>query len=292
VAMSRPDALVVGSDTIVVLAGEVLGKPSDAEDAVRMLRRLAGEEHEVFTGIAVSHRGHVGSGVERVRVRIRRLGAGEAEAYAATGEPLDKAGAYGIQGYGSALVEWIEGDFFAVMGLPVVRMLRIIERFGWRYAFGRLERVEDTESAEAGSEGAFATPREYIRHTANVPIEVRAVPGAPAQTRSGVNVSVGGLSFVSEEYLEPGRTIDLKISAVEPPFEAHARVVWCRPEEDEYCVGAQFLDANDAFRARMVEQVCTIERYRQEVLEQEGRTLTTEAAATEWIGKFANRFPG
>jgi septum formation protein len=73
-------------------------------------------------------------------VRFRPLDRAECEAYVATGEPLDKAGAYGIQGYGSSIVQAIEGDFFAVMGLPVVRTLELLRRHGWRYAFGSLER--------------------------------------------------------------------------------------------------------------------------------------------------------
>lgn len=136
VAHDRPDALVIGSDTIVVLRNDVLGKPRDEADAVRMLGRLSGRDHEVHTGVAVAHDGRIESTVERVRVHFRDLDEGEARAYVATGEPLDKAGAYGIQGYGSALVERVEGDYFAVMGLPVVRTLELIERFGWRYRFG------------------------------------------------------------------------------------------------------------------------------------------------------------
>jgi septum formation protein len=139
VAVSRPDALVVGSDTIVVVDGDVLGKPRDEAQAVEMLLRLSGREHEVCTGIAVALGGRVESGLERVRVRFREMDSRACREYAATGEPMDKAGAYGIQGFGSANVEAIEGDYFAVMGLPVVRMLRLIERFGYRYAFGRLE---------------------------------------------------------------------------------------------------------------------------------------------------------
>jgi septum formation protein len=141
VARDRPAALVVGSDTIVVLGRDVLGKPRDTRDAVEMLLRLEGREHEVHTGIAVAHGGRIESGVERVRVRFRPLDRAGCEAYVATGEPMDKAGAYGIQGFGSALVEGITGDYFAVMGLPVVRMLGLIERFGWRYAFGAWRRV-------------------------------------------------------------------------------------------------------------------------------------------------------
>lgn len=140
-AREHPDALVVGSDTIVVLGSEVMGKPRDADDAVRMLLALAGREHEVHTGIAVSYGGQTESALERVQVRVRPLDRAPIEAYVATGEPLDKAGAYGIQGYGSAIVEGITGDFFAVMGLPVVRMLELVERFGWRYNFGTWERA-------------------------------------------------------------------------------------------------------------------------------------------------------
>jgi septum formation protein len=83
----------------------------------------------------VARGARVESAIERVRVRFRALDRATWEAYVATGEPMDKAGAYGIQGFGSAVVEGIEGDFFAVMGLPTVRMLSLLERFGWRYAF-------------------------------------------------------------------------------------------------------------------------------------------------------------
>jgi septum formation protein len=141
IAGSRPDALVIGSDTIVVVDGDVLGKPRDVAHAVEMLMRLSGREHEVCTGVAVAHGGQVESGLERVQVRFRVLDRAECEAYVATGEPMDKAGAYGIQGFGSALVQGITGDYFAVMGLPVVRMLGLIKRFGWRYDFGRLTRA-------------------------------------------------------------------------------------------------------------------------------------------------------
>jgi septum formation protein len=142
IAAGRPEALVVGSDTIVVIDGEVLGKPRDRDHAIEMLTRLSGREHEVCTGVAIAHRGKVESDLERVRVRFRTLDARACEEYVATGEPMDKAGAYGIQGFGSALVEGIEGDYFAVMGLPVVRMLDLIARFGWRYGFGTLYRAD------------------------------------------------------------------------------------------------------------------------------------------------------
>ena len=137
----------------------------------------------------------------------------------------------------------------------------------------------------------FNPRRAFIRHTAGVPIEVRAVPGSEPLTLESSNVSVGGISFTSEVDFPLGSIIDIRIGEVDPPFEAHARVVWTSPEGDRFCIGVNFLDATDAFRARMVEQVCSIERYRREVEEREGRVLTAPEAAAEWIGKYAGRFP-
>lgn len=133
--------------------------------------------------------------------------------------------------------------------------------------------------------------REFIRHTADVPIEVRTVAGRARRHRRGVNVSFGGLAFTSDEYLEPGSTIDIRIAEVKPPFEAHAQVAWCRPEAEGYAVGVKFLDSGAAFRSRMVEQVCSINAYRREVELREGRSLTPEEAATEWIARYGGRFP-
>jgi septum formation protein len=138
VARAAPDALVIGSDTIVLLDSDVLGKPRDRDEAVRMLMRLSGRDHEVYTAVAVAHGERMESALERVRVRFRRLDRAECEAYVDTGEPMDKAGGFGIQGYRSSLVESIVGDYFAVMGLPVVRTLELIRRHGWRYTFGAL----------------------------------------------------------------------------------------------------------------------------------------------------------
>jgi hypothetical protein len=138
----------------------------------------------------------------------------------------------------------------------------------------------------------FSPPRRFIRHTADVPIQVSTVPGRPARRQPGINVSEGGLSFVSEEKIPIGATIDIRIDQVEPPFEARARVVWIRPQdEDGWCVGAQFLDTADTFRARMVEQVCAIDQYRRKVESEEGRVLDRAEAAQEWITKYAGRFP-
>lgn len=140
VARLRPHSLVIGCDTLVVLDDEVLGKPEDPEDAVRMLLRLQGREHRVETGIAiVAPGGRVKSSVEGVRVRFRPFDRCTAEEYVSTGEPLDKAGSYGIQGYGATLVDGIEGDYFAVMGLPIARLISLMRALGWRYNFRGFE---------------------------------------------------------------------------------------------------------------------------------------------------------
>ena len=139
-AGQHPDALVVGSDTVVVIDRSVLGKPKDDDEAVRMLMRLQGRTHRVATGIAVAQGDHCIAETEIVRVKFRAFDEQTAREYVATREPMDKAGAYGIQGYGASLVEWVHGDYFAVMGLPVQRMTRMFEQMGWHYDFNGLKR--------------------------------------------------------------------------------------------------------------------------------------------------------
>jgi septum formation protein len=133
-----PGALVVGADTIVVVDGDILGKPRDADDAAAMLRRLADRAHVVHTAVAVARDGRLASGVESVDVTFRALSDADIARYIATGEPMDKAGAYGIQGFGATLVERIVGDYFAVMGLPLGRMVRLMAEVGVEYQFGAL----------------------------------------------------------------------------------------------------------------------------------------------------------
>jgi septum formation protein len=129
IAARRPDAVVIGSDTVVAIDGHVLGKPADEDDAVAMLMRLQGREHEVATGIAVQHNG-LRSAVERVRVRFRSFDARTAAAYAATGEPLDKAGAYAVQGIGAMFIESIHGSYTNVVGLPLATLYQMLRRAG------------------------------------------------------------------------------------------------------------------------------------------------------------------
>ena len=138
IAAAEPDALVIGSDTIVVVDGDVLGKPAEAEEAGRMIARLAGRTHTVMTGVAVAWRGQTRSAVEEVDVTFHPLSAREIAEYVATCEPMDKEGAYGIQGYGATIVARVDGDYFAVMGLPLQRLVRLLGDVGIRYPFGPL----------------------------------------------------------------------------------------------------------------------------------------------------------
>ena len=131
-------SITIGSDTIVVIDDRVLGKPRDRRDAMEMLRTLSGRTHTVYTAVAVRRGEHLVSGVEHVAVTFRALGDATIESYIATGEPMDKAGAYGIQGYGATIVERIDGDYFAVMGMPLGRLVDLMAQVGVRYDFGRL----------------------------------------------------------------------------------------------------------------------------------------------------------
>jgi septum formation protein len=143
IATRDPDLITIGADTVVVIDRKVLGKPADADDAARMLRMLSGREHTVITAVAVSRGRKLRSAIEEVRVKFRGLRDDEIDAYIAMGEPMDKAGAYGIQGYGATIVERIEGDYFAVMGLPLVRLVGLMRDVGVRYEFGDLATSPD-----------------------------------------------------------------------------------------------------------------------------------------------------
>lgn len=130
VAAAHPEALVIAADTMVAINNRVLGKPRTEEDAARMLAALSGRLHVVYTGVTVSQGGKTLTQHEMTSVRFRTLTQADIIRYIATGEPMDKAGAYGIQGYGSVLVEGISGDYYNVMGLPVCRLARMLARFG------------------------------------------------------------------------------------------------------------------------------------------------------------------
>lgn len=119
---------VIGADTVVAINGKILGKPKNAEDAENMLKLLSGKWHSVFTGVTVIKNGTEQSFFVETRVKFFELTAEEINSYIATKEPFDKAGAYGIQGYGSLLVEKIDGDYFNVVGLPVSALNRILNK--------------------------------------------------------------------------------------------------------------------------------------------------------------------
>lgn len=137
IAAQNGDALVIGADTIVVIDDAVLGKPLDVGDAERMLGILSGRSHTVMTAVAVVYNGVTSSAVETVDVTFRAIDSDEIRSYVATGEPMDKAGAYGIQGYGATIVRRIDGDYFAVMGLSLVRLVALMADVGVSYEFGR-----------------------------------------------------------------------------------------------------------------------------------------------------------
>ena len=129
-AGASPEDLVIAADTVVSIAGRGLGKPRSQAEAFPMLATLSGREHTVYTGVTVCQGGVSITEHEATDVRFRPLTPEEIRSYIATGEPMDKAGAYGIQEYGSLLVEGIQGDYFNVVGLPICRLGRILARFG------------------------------------------------------------------------------------------------------------------------------------------------------------------
>lgn len=138
VQLLETDAYVIGGDTVVVHEGAILGKPADVDEAVHMLLGLSGASHDVLSGIAIAGPGGTVSAVARTRVHFRTFDEAFARAYVATGEPMDKAGAYGIQGLGAALVDTIEGDFYSVVGFPIVAFLTLLDKAGLEYEFGVL----------------------------------------------------------------------------------------------------------------------------------------------------------
>ena len=141
VAEKEPDALVIGGDTIVVSQNRLLGKPADEDAAVEVLISLAGRKHQVLTGLAISGQDGTVSAVSGTEVRFRSFTEAEARRYVMSGEPMDKAGAYAIQGLGAALVAEIVGDYYTVMGFPVGTFLDLLLQSGWRYEFGSLSQT-------------------------------------------------------------------------------------------------------------------------------------------------------
>lgn len=130
VAAKNPDAIVIAADTLVECDGLILGKPKDEEQARQMLRMLSGNTHSVFTGVTVVTKDRMLSSCEETKVSFIELSEADISAYIATGEPMDKAGAYGAQGIASLFVSGIEGDFFNVMGLPLCKLGEMLKKLG------------------------------------------------------------------------------------------------------------------------------------------------------------------
>jgi septum formation protein len=128
-AVAGEDEIVLGADTTVVIEDEIAGKPVDTEDARRMLRALSGRWHEVLTGVTLLREHKILSDIAVTRVKFSQMNEAEIDWYVSTGEPMDKAGAYGIQGYASRFVECIEGSYSNVVGLPVQMVYRMLREF-------------------------------------------------------------------------------------------------------------------------------------------------------------------
>jgi septum formation protein len=128
VAAQHPESIVIGCDTVVDVDGEVLGKPRDEQDARRMLAALSGRTHAVHTGVCVAYAGKCESFADSCAVRFFPISQQEIEAYVATAEPYDKAGAYAIQGRAALWLDRLEGDYYTIMGLPVSRTAQLVEK--------------------------------------------------------------------------------------------------------------------------------------------------------------------
>lgn len=126
----NPEAVVLGCDTVVALDGKILGKPADRNEAKEMLRFLSGREHVVVTAVCIADKDRKETFANVTAVEFYELTEPTVESYASSGESDDKAGAYGIQGLGAALVKGIKGDYFSVMGLPVAQCVRVLDSFG------------------------------------------------------------------------------------------------------------------------------------------------------------------
>ena len=133
--------------------------------------------------------------------------------------------------------------------------------------------------------------RTYIRHPADIPVQIEVNSQPAQQPRRTSNVSYGGLAFIADSFLEPGTQIRICIDVIDPKFDVIAIVSHCRQKSGQYLIGVEFIHRDDLFIARMVEQICHIQHYKQMVADDEGRELSTQEAASEWIRKYASRFP-
>jgi len=148
-----------------------------------------------------------------------------------------------------------------------------------------------TQGEYAVDTASHEDERAFIRHPVDIPIWVRSHQQPGQRTLPSNNISKGGLAFVSHEPIRPGSLIDISIRITRPAFNVRGMVKWCRKAGNGWDIGAQFINKEDAFRVRMIEQVCHIEQYKQDIVQSEGRRLSSEHAAREWIEKHAAQFP-
>lgn len=139
--------------------------------------------------------------------------------------------------------------------------------------------------------------REFIRHPSSIPVQLIKQENNIDETFTGTNtlnnVSFGGVSCLCSESVEKGSIVKMTIECVDPAFEIEGRAVWCKPNGDMYEVGVEFIVSKEKlFLLRMIEQICHIEHYRNELLQKEGREISSELAAKEWVAKYADKFPG
>lgn len=132
--------------------------------------------------------------------------------------------------------------------------------------------------------------RKYLRHPSDIPINVSSIGDGRDSISSLQNLSLGGICCEVDQFIESGTEIIINIPLVKPSYEGHGVVVWCRREDDHYDLGIRFVEKEEAFKSRMVSQICQIEHYKKQVQENEGRDLDGEQAAKEWISKFAAGF--
>ncbi len=133
--------------------------------------------------------------------------------------------------------------------------------------------------------------REFIRHPTDIPIEVSLSSDQGSIQPRLSNISEGGLAFIQDRRFSPGAILQVRIPFIEPQLKVNAQVVWCEQHGSQFEIGVRFLEWSDAYKVRMVEQVCHIEQYKRHVERTEGRRLSGEEAASEWIEKFASEFP-
>lgn len=133
--------------------------------------------------------------------------------------------------------------------------------------------------------------RQHIRHPVSIPIEVKTSGQLKHDIHNAVNLGGGGLAFRCDHDFAQGEILEIRIPFVQPPFDAKARVAWCKPHDESSEYGVEFLNQDEAQVMRMVDQVCHIENYQKAVGRSEGRQLSAEEAAREWIGKYASEFP-